>query len=299
MIFIKILVILIGIAICGWLIWESFKTNKDGELVFKPLLTIIGVIILVILIFLSMSFGSIPAGYRGVVLRWGGITGNVLGEGFYVILPIADSVQMMSIQVTAYTSDASAASQDLQDVMTQVTINYSLESDKVGWVWQNLRDEWEMRVMSPAVQESVKAVTAKFPATDLITQRSLVKQQVEEKLIARLEQYGIKVSAVSITNFTFSPEFSTAIEAKMVASQKAQEAEYKLKQVQIEAEQALAAATGKAKALEIESKALLTNPQILTMRMIEKWNGIMPQVLMGDSGAMPVLDILKSQKVTP
>ena len=297
MFFIKILVVLIGIAAALYLGWLAFRPSRDADRKNPRIrLGLLGVAVLILLfaIFLQAGFGTVSAGYRGVVLRWGGTTDRVLPEGFYIVMPIVDSVQLMPTQVAAYTSEVSAASQDLQDIRTQVTINYSLEAEKVGWIWQNLRDQWEQRVMSPAIQESVKAVTAKFPATELITQRATVKQQVEEKLVSRLEQYGIRVSAVSLTDFSFSPEFSAAIEAKMVASQKAQEAEYKLLQVKIEADQKIAEAEGKAKALQIESEALMTNPQILTMRMIEKWDGIMPQVLLGDQGALPVFDILKA-----
>ena len=297
MFFIKILVVLVGIAAALYLGWLAFRPSRDADRKNPGIrLGLLGVAVLILLfaILLQAGFGTVSAGYRGVVLRWGGTTDRILPEGFYIVMPIVDSVQLMPTQVAAYTSEVSAASQDLQDIRTQVTINYSLEAEKVGWIWQNLRDQWEQRVMSPAVQESVKAVTAKFPATELITQRATVKQQVEEKLVARLEQYGIRVSAVSLTDFSFSPEFSAAIEAKMVASQKAQEAEYKLLQVKIEADQKIAEAEGKAKALQIESEALMTNPQILTMRMIEKWDGIMPQVLMGDQGALPVFDILKA-----
>ena len=96
------------------------------------------------------------------------------------------------------------------------------------------------------------------------------------------------VDEFNITNFEFSKVFNDAIEAKVTAEQSALAAKNKLEQIKFEAEQRVAEAKGKAEAITIESNALRSNPQILEMRALEKWNGTLPQVT---GGAVPFISL--------
>ena len=119
---------------------------------------------------------------------------------------------------------------------------------RVNKIYFFFRRDYLNGVFSPAIKDTLKAVTARFQASELITNRSAVRTQIEGLLGERLNPFGMKVIAVSITNFEFSPSFSQAIEAKVTAVQRALEAENKLRQIQIEAQQVEAAAVGQANA---------------------------------------------------
>jgi len=99
------------------------------------------------------------------------------------------------------------------------------------------------------------------------------------------------VDEFNIVNFRFSKVFNEAIEAKVTAEQSALAAKNKLEQIKFEAEQRVAEAKGKAEAITVESNALRSNPQILELRALENWNGVLPQVT--GSGGIPFINLPK------
>lgn len=253
-VFLKVIIIIaaLGVAV---LLSLKFRDGKDGiEVGARSKGILAGIMLFLLSIGLVLSLGQINSGHRGVVLQFGRVTDRTLGEGLYFVKPFLNSVVAMDVQTHAYEAPAEAASKDLQDVNTKVTLNYYLDTKKVNEVYRNLRQDYLERIVKPAVQESVKATTAKFNAEELITERPTVKNQIETALRDRLAQHGIIMETLSITDFKFSEEFTRAIEAKVSAAQKALEAKNKLDQVKVEAEQAAAEAKGKADAAIVNAE---------------------------------------------
>lgn len=255
---------------------------------------ILGTSLFVLLVVAASSFGTIGAGERGVRTRFGAVAGDVVGEGLYFKLPFIENVQKMDVKIQKDQTDATAASKDLQDVSTTVAVNYHLDPSKVVNIFQNIGLSYKKdttvadRMISPAIQESVKASTARYTAEELITRREDVRNDVKQLLVAKLEPRGIIVDELNIINFNFSESFNRAIEAKVTAEQDALAARNKLAQIEFEAQQAVAEARGKAEAITIESQALRDNPQVLELRALEKWNGVLPQVT---GGSVPFINI--------
>ena len=261
---------------------------------------IIGVAIVVALTLIVSSVGVVGAGQRGVLLRFGAVTGVIKDEGLYFKIPFAEKVVLMSTQIQKYTSAATASSKDLQVVTTEVILNYQLEASKVTEIYRNMRQDYESRVIQPFVQEAVKSVTANFDAEQLITQRPRVKIELQDLITKRLSQLGIHVVELSITDFRFTSVFQDSIEAKVKAVQQALEAENALKRVEFEAQQAIVKAKAEAKGLELQKEQI--TEQLLQLRRIEvqkhaveKWNGVMPSVVTG-GGPVPVLDVFQPQQ---
>ena len=205
---------------------------------FRPVGLIVGILAII------FSIGQIPAGERGVVLQFGGVTDKTLGEGIYFITPFVNTVERMSVQTDIYEAPASAASKDLQTVQTTVALNHHLNPERVNDVYQTLRRDYVVRIIAPAIQESVKSVTALFDAEELITKRPQVKADIEAALTFRLAERGIVLDTLSLTNFEFSASFAASIEAKQVAAQDAIRAENLLIQIRVEAQQNEAQAAG-------------------------------------------------------
>jgi regulator of protease activity HflC (stomatin/prohibitin superfamily) len=265
----------------------------------NPTRQLIKMVVLVLAIgtvaaFIFGTFAVVPAGHRGVLLTYGKVESRILSEGISTVTPFVNQVVIMPVQTMKYTAQASSASSDLQIVTTEVTLNYHLDAGNVNKIYQQFYFTWEDRVIVPAIQEAVKASTAEFGATDLIQKRAVVKDAIESSLKDKLSGYNVIVENVYITDFKFSPEFETAIENKVVAEQNAQQAENVLKQKKIEAEQMIATADGlaqskiltataEAKALQIQAEALKQSKEILQLRWIEKWNGLLPQYLLSST----------------
>lgn len=274
---------------------ELFKGTPGANKSAIVIVALFGVIAL-----LFMCVGIVPAGYEGVLLRFGAITGKIKQEGLYYKIPFVENVILMSTQIQKYTSQTTASSKDLQVVTTEVTLNFQLEADQVGKIYRNMRQDYVHRIIQPFVQEAVKSVAANFDAEQLITKRPIVKKELQDLLTERLRSLGINVVELSITEFQFTQVFQDSIEAKVKAVQQALEAENALKRVEFESQQAVVKARAEAKGLELQ-KAQITD-QLLALRKIEvqrdavnKWNGQMPSVVTG-SGPVPMLDVFNSVK---
>jgi prohibitin 2 len=266
---------------------------------------IIGIIILSFV--LSASVKIVDAGNRGVLLKFGAVDTSVaLNEGIHFVTPFRDSVIQLEVRTQKTVENAASASKDLQDVTTQVALNYRINPDSAQVVYQQLGFEYGNRVIAPAIQESVKQVTARFNAEELITKRETVKNQIEEQIKARLAPYNILVDTISITEFQFSDQFRKAVEAKVEAQQRALQAQNDLRRIEIEAQQNEAKAVGEQKAnvaradgirqanvlqAEGESQAiniideqLRTSPTYLEWLKTQRWDGKLPLVTGGGSG---------------
>jgi len=233
-----LLVIGIIILIVGLFIWQ---TNRKKPAAVKDRIgggvgIAIGAIMILVSIILG-SFTTVPAGHRGVVIRFSGVTGTVLEEGLQLKLPFIDSVVKMSVQTLKYETNAASASRDLQDVSTTIALNYRLDPGQAAQIYRTLGNDYIDRIAAPAIQETVKQVTARYNAEDLILRRDEVKNDITSTLSDRLMERGIITEAVSITEFRFSTTFTAAIEAKVAAEQAVFEARNKLERIKVDAQQ--------------------------------------------------------------
>ena len=237
---------------------------------------------------LSQSFGTVPAGHRGVVLRLGRVTGVVKGEGFYAVLPFIDAVKKMDCRIQKEQVTTECSSKDLQTIQSTIALNFSLVPDQCDKVYQQIGVAYLEKIVAPSMQEGVKAAIAQYTAEELVTKREEVRKRMTDLLYQRLAPLGIKTETLNIINLQFGIAFNQAIEAKVTAEQNALAAKNVLEQRKYEAQQLVATAEGKAEAMQIEARALEANPQILQLRALEKWDGHLPRVT---GGAIPFLNL--------
>lgn len=265
-----------------------------------------GLILLVIILIacvgalvLALSIAIVGPGEKGVLIELGRVTGVTFEEGLNWKTPILQGVDIYDTKIQKYQTDASAASEDLQTVTSVVALNYKLSYDNEAIIWlrQKVGLDFENKIIEPAVQEAVKAATAKFNAEELIGKREDVREEMKKTLTRKLETLttvrtdnegnptlvAIEVRDFNIINFEFSPEFDAAIEAKQAAEQDALRAKNVLEKVKLEAQQKIEIAEAEAEAIRRQSAALRENPDILLLRYIEKWNGVLPVTMLSGS----------------
>lgn len=248
-----------------------------------------GGLILLFLAILFKPFEIVNAGERGVVMQFGKVQNRVLDEGLHLIMPVVTRVEKMSVRVQKNDVKAEAASKDLQDVKTEVAVNWHVNPKRVNEVFQRIGDEGQIiaRIINPAVSEVVKAATAKKTAEEIITKRTELKQEIDNDLKNRLASYGVMVDDVSLVDVTFSAEFAKAIEAKQIAEQEAKRAEFIALKAEKEAQGEINRAKGQAEAQRLRRQTL--NPELLQQQAIEKWNGQFPMVMGGQT--VPFINI--------
>ncbi len=255
-------VILLICAIIGLLVSFFLKDEEDryayrGWSGLSVGLIVVGIMLTCVAI--------VPRGHVGVALQFSAVTGDYRTQGLQFKSPIVKLV-LANVQTQKEEVVATAASKDLQDVSTKIALNYHLDPSRAPEVYRDLGLDYIIKVADPAIQETVKQVTARHNAEDLIRNREVIKGEITNELSARLIQRGIVTEALSITNFQFSPVFTQAIESKVSAQQAVFEAQNKLERVKVEAQQAeaeaigranaaIAAANGQAKAITIVTEA--------------------------------------------
>ena len=256
----------------------------------KIVISVLGVLAF---LFLMGTFRIVGAGNERVVLRLGKVN-RIMDSGLNFKIPLIESTIKYEIKTQKLEVEASSASQDLQDVKTTIALNFNLIPGRSGEMYEKVGTTYISRIIDPAIQDSVKAATAKFNAEALITKRQEVKEAIENDLRARLINNFINVSSLAITNFDFSQSFNAAIEAKVTAEQRALEAQNKLEQVKFEAEQRVAAATAEAEAIRIQAQAITQQGgrEYVNLKAIEKWDGKLP-VQMIPNATVPFINLQK------
>lgn len=289
---------------------ETLSPNISRQIIFAS------IAIVAILILGLLAIAIVPAGYNGVVFNfWEGVKPIPLSSGFHFIIPIAETVTMIETRTQLTEQDASAVSKDLQIVTTTVALNYRPIISETPTLYKEIGTSYEERIILPAIQESVKAITANYTAEELIAQRPKVKTDIKDALVLRLNERDIIVDDISITNFKFSDQFDAAIEAKVTAEQQALEAERVLVRIKIEKEQAITQAEARAESMKKEAdgsaykkiveadaeayslqvvrEQLEKSNKLIEYKAIEVWNGILPRFTGG--GAIPFINIDEAQ----
>jgi len=266
---------------------------------------VITVIVIIVVMFQSVVI--VEAGHRGVVLYLGAVENRVLPEGVHFIIPFAEQVIPMEVRTQKFQAEASAASNDLQEVQTVIALNYMIDPKEANKVYQLLGVSYADRVISPTIQEAVKASVAKFNAEELVTKRETAKGVIAQTIRNTLTSNNIIVENVFITDFKFSESFASQIEQKVVAFQKFLTEENNLKAVRVIANQNvvqaeaagranIARASGEAQAIELITGQLRSSPEYLQWQAINKWNGQLPYA--SGSGAVPFFQLPSPQSQT-
>jgi len=269
------------------------RSQYDGEYESAKMIKTVFKWVIAIFIFVLIFFGAfytIPAGYRGVVLTFGKPADIVSSEGLHFKIPLVQTVAKIEVRKQKIETQASSSSKDLQDVQTTIALNFHLNPSETNKLYQEIGLGYADRIINPAIQESVKSITAKFTAEELITRRPEVRAGIQEQLTERLSKYYITVDDFNIVNFQFSEEFNKAIEQKVTAEQLKLKADRDLERIRVEAEQKVTQAQAEADSIRIQSEALKQNQDILQLRFIEKWDGILPKV-MGSGNINPFIDV--------
>ena len=248
------------------------ETQADFRDYFRQYIRFI-LLAIVIIVLLLGSFRLVPAGNVGVVTRFGAVN-RVVYPGVVFKIPLVEGVTEMDTRTQKDQVDAEAASKDLQTIHSTIAVNYHLEGAKAVDVFQNIGVDYQDKVIAPAIQEAFKAITAKYTAEELITQRELLRQQGQDSLTKKLKPYHIIVDNFNIVNFDFSVDFNNAIEQKQVAQQN-------LERAKIEAETAVTQAQGQANAQKVLKDSGSLTPEYLQFLAVQKWDGKLPNATSG------------------
>ena len=228
---------------------------------------------------------TVESGTRKIVLTAGEAT-SVATEGLNFKMPFYQNTKEVDIKTHTASQNANAASKDLQTVSSTISINYRYNPEKLIDIYKNTGFDINESIIAPRIQETLKAVSARYSAEDLITQRESAKDDIDLILKKDLIKYNVIVEDIQLTEFNFSTGFNESIELKQTEQQNTLKAQNILQRKVIEAEQRIAQAKGEAEAIRIQAEAIQTSggEEYVELKRIEKWNGVMPTYIAGDAG---------------
>ena len=248
---------------------------------------ILGVAALLVVFLAFNAFTIVDAGHTGVVVTMGKVNEGVLQEGMHFKIPFIQNVVKIDNRIQKLEVQTEAFSKDLQSVDTTLAINYRVDTAKSYSIYKNIGANYESVLVTPAVNEVLKAITATYTAEETVTNRALISDGLVEGLNDKLNSIGLYVTDVNIIDFDFSEAFITAIEEKQVAQQQLLKAETEKKtaitNAEADAEAAKVRAEGEAEANKTLSQSLTA--EVIENKKIEKWNGELPRVT-GDGGTI-------------
>lgn len=249
---------------------------------------IIGIVVLLAIITLFNSFKSVPTGYVGVKTQFGKVQNDVLQEGLNGKVPFIEKIVLIDCRTKKVEVTSESSSKDMQTVNVTIAVNYNVGKDTANKLYKEVGTDYENIIISPAILESIKAITAQYTAEELITKRAEVSAMIQEALHNKVENRGFSITEFNVTNIDFSEAFDQAIEAKAVKQQEVETAKAELEKQKIQNEKEISVAEKDAKVMELQNaqitdKTLRLKELEIKEKMINKWSGNFPNTMLNDS----------------
>src|SRR5579863_5300342 len=280
---------------------------------FLPRTLGVGFIIIVLLITVFSTYFTIDQGERGVILHNGAIAGEA-EPGLHFKMPIITSIEKISVQIQKESFQKTAEgdtrmqaySRDQQPATIALSVNYHVTDASAVYAQYGSLTNMESRVINPKTFEQLKNVFGQFDAADAIQKRASLNADVYTAT-RNAVRGPVVIDSVQIEDITFSTQYEDAVEARMQAIVKQQQAEADKQKRIIDADasayEVKAAADAQAHQIEVQGNAeagaikargdaLRDNPGLPTLVAAEKWNGVLPTTMV-PGNALPFLNLAK------
>jgi prohibitin 2 len=232
-------------------------------------------IIFFLIIAASSSTYVVNPGYRGVEITLGKVAPAPKPEGFGMKLPFVTDIQPVLIRQQAGKFDAECYSSDLQQVKIALRVLYRIPENKVVSLFRSYDGDPFTSLVQPRVAEAIKELTALRTAEMIVQKREEIKLSSLDSARKKINDL-VLLDDLIIENIDLSDVLEKAIEAKMVQQQEAARARFAQQQAETEANTAVIKARGEAQSIHLRGKALMENPSVLDLQVVEKWDGIAP-----------------------
>ena len=239
--------------------------------------------LLVCFIIMCNPFVMVGPGERGIKIRLGQVQPESYGEGLHFIFPFIQKFKTMDVKTQKNSLTTAVYTKDIQQARITYVINFNVQPDKVNKLFQEVGLDYIGKILTPVVEGTIKDIIGKWNAQDLIANREKATDDILLKLQNQLTEKYINVTDFQMTEINYSDVFERAIESKVTAEQEALKAKNKTVQVEEEAKQKVIAAQAEAKSMAIRAQALAQNKSLVQYEAGQKWDGKMPQYMLGNS----------------
>jgi regulator of protease activity HflC (stomatin/prohibitin superfamily) len=250
----------------------------------------VAIVAIVVVSVAGCGIKVVDTGQRGVKTRFGEITSTSLPEGLYFFNPVTSKIVEIDTRVQRTDGDTESYTRDVQQAHIKYTLNYRLQQDHAHITYRDIGRDWEQKLIPQVVLGTLKEVVGKWDAVDLIANRDKATTTAYDQIRTNLAERFVEVSRFEITDIGYTTEFETSVEQKVIAQQKAIEEQNRTKQIEEQARQKVLSAEAEAKSMQIRAEALEQNAKLVEWEAVQKWNGVLPQYMLG-SGTTPFINL--------
>lgn len=280
-------------------------------------------VLLVLLCLTSAACSKVPAGHVGIKFyllgNEKGVDTEELGPGRYW-MGINEDLYLFPTFTQNYTWMKPSADRDRKDdpdesitfqtdqglsVNADVGISYAVDPAKVTTLFQKYRkgiDEITDVYLRNMVRDALVTESSTRPIEMVYgSGKTELLAAVEQRVRAQVEPLGIDIERLYWAGeFRLPQTVTNAIDAKIKATQFAQQRANEVAAARAEADKAIEEARGvaestllkakaEAEAIRIKGEALRENPRLVELSAVEKWNGLLPQFV--GTGTMPLVSL--------
>ena len=252
-------------------------------------ISLLSLLALIVVITVFSSFYTIKSTERGVLSTFGKISPGVIDDGLHVKIPFIQTVKKVNVQQKKFDGKENSYTRDVQTSEVQYTINYDLVRENVNNLIKNVGDDYHNRIVVPFIRSAMKEAFGNFAATEIVENRDAVRREIETTLRHTLDSNYFLNIQFQLVDIDFDDDFENAIKEKQVAEQQALKAKNVTIQIEEQAKQTKIRAEADAEAIRIKAKALESNPKLVEYEAVQKWDGKMPQYMMGNT--LPLINL--------
>jgi regulator of protease activity HflC (stomatin/prohibitin superfamily) len=181
-----------------------------------------------------------------------------------------------------------APTADGQQVKVDASVLFRIEQGKAPLIWKTIGEDYVDKIVRPIVRSQIRMIISRYTAPAIYSEkRAEAEKAMFEEISVLFKNKNIILDQLLLRAVYFSPEYSDAIEAKVIAEQKVKQAEYEVQEASQRAQAKIAEAKGLSEAQALQKQSL--TEQYLQLEAIKKWDGKMPQVV--GSGSLPFINI--------
>lgn len=251
----------------------------------------IAVAVIFLVVFMAMKpFEVVDTGHRGIQVRFGKVEGGSLDEGLYFINPFTTNIVEMDTRTQRLEHKEMAYTKDVQQATISYVVNFNLDKTAAHIIYQEVGRDWEEKLVPQVISGTVKNVIGKWDAVDLVSNRDKASVAIEEAVRNALSLQHVTVTKFEITEIDYNDEFEKAVENKVTAIQNAIAEQNRTVQIQEQATQKVISAKAEAESMAIRAQALTQNKALVEYEAVMKWDGKLPQYMLGN-GALPFINV--------
>jgi prohibitin 2 len=254
-----IIAIIGAVAIIGQAASNVGSGFTAGKLAAAGVLIVVGILTVVV----GFGWREVGPGQLGVKARFGQVQPGTLLPGLHWIVPAIDGLTIFDGRVQAYNfENIESATQDLQQVRLSGLINYRIDPEKADRILQEIGgpNNYAQIVFLRPSNTALKEITPAYNASNVVSRRDEIGNRTLEALRERMAPFHIIVERVSVENVSLNEQFLASVEAKQIAEQDLQRADFeaqtKVKLAEGDRDSRITRAQGEAQANDLISASL-------------------------------------------